>query len=646
MSDCKNYVSEEDIKALKESEIHIEHVARSRNLVGEKVLSVTDTIRGEKVTNRTLDGLEELYQNALSNIGYQQMGDYKPGITIDGRNQIVFENGSWYIYRGDLPHVTSGASLAQDGGIWSEENPNGQWVDVGQNSWRSELGIITKTYNTVADLRIDENVSVGSTVSVKGFHSIGLGASDWVKTSEIVEPNKSPVDLGEFAISDAMGYKYKLIENLANGITIEQLGALPYDNTNPSVRYDLSPLWLLIMKVQKERAPRRVDVRFENRSYYTSKGMLVREWTSFRASGKYGVQMFVGTELYTEEEVPHSSMGGNTTWYSLQTFQLGVVHDKDTFPRGICVDGIDFVTASGFHTDYGLYTPYLTDSEIRSCRFVGNNIGHEIKNIYSNEFDRLLFTARTNTTTKSGAYSLRAKERSPGIGTGTSNIFNRCGYTDYTLGFLIEGLAYSALITCYTEGTLSESIGVLTKKCLGVSFIQWGCERLKSKQTDIPLFRVSNSIVNVSGLNMTWNIDANNNRVIQVDDNSVVSISGINTVGVINIKPKEFIVTDNTSEVMIGPVKYPDDLSDIKNANTLGLKTTMLGSGGNTGTENNVVMNSYEFNNANSKVNTQGKSIGVAKWDRQKFKYVYSVGSEPTDAWMNADGSVAYIPGL
>lgn len=135
MSDCKNYVSEEDIKALKESELHIEHVARSRNLVGEKVLSVTDTIRGEKVTNRTLDGLEELYQNALSNIGYQQMGDYKPGINITGRNQIVFENGSWYIYRGDLPHVTSGASLAEDGGIWSESNVRGKWVLLTYNSY-------------------------------------------------------------------------------------------------------------------------------------------------------------------------------------------------------------------------------------------------------------------------------------------------------------------------------------------------------------------------------------------------------------------------------------------------------------------------------------------------------------------------------
>lgn len=139
MSNCDNYVSEEDIRALKESGQHIEHVARSRDSSGSKALSVTDTIRGESVTNRTLDGLEELYQNALSNIGYQQMGDYTTGITINGRNQIVFYDGSWYIYRGDLPHVTTGATLPEDGGIWSDTNPNGKWVDVGDAGLRREL---------------------------------------------------------------------------------------------------------------------------------------------------------------------------------------------------------------------------------------------------------------------------------------------------------------------------------------------------------------------------------------------------------------------------------------------------------------------------------------------------------------------------
>lgn len=193
MSDCKNYVSEEDIKALKESELHIEHVARSRNLAGEKALSVTDTIRGEKVTNRTLDGLEELYQNALSDIGYQQMGDYKPGITIDGRNQIVFENGSWYIYRGDLPHVTTGATLTEDGGIWSEENPNGQWVNIGVSLEKS-------IFDTGGELKKNE------LVFHKGFY---------FKSNEDISINPSS-EPGDYALTNMGKMLYTPDDNILN----------------------------------------------------------------------------------------------------------------------------------------------------------------------------------------------------------------------------------------------------------------------------------------------------------------------------------------------------------------------------------------------------------------------------------------------
>lgn len=139
MSNCENYVSEEDIRALKESEQHIEHVARSRDSAGNGVLSVTDTIRGESVSNRTLDGLEKLYTDKIESLGYQQLGDYAVGLSVTSRDQIVFYDGSWYMYRGDLPHFTSGATLPEDGGIWSQANPDGLWVDVGDLSLRNDL---------------------------------------------------------------------------------------------------------------------------------------------------------------------------------------------------------------------------------------------------------------------------------------------------------------------------------------------------------------------------------------------------------------------------------------------------------------------------------------------------------------------------
>ncbi|QIF94423.1 hypothetical protein [Proteus vulgaris] len=629
-----------------------DYVDNSIKDIDSKTLRVKDKAipalpSAEQRRNKQLGFDNEGYPQLLDpaetgSLGYVLVDSFEKGAEITTRYQALHweSNGEYYRWDGELPKlIPIGSTPDKSGGIGV-----GTWMGIGYVSLKYELGFITKTFKTISELQSDGNITVGSTVDVLGFHQVGFGKSSWIKTSEIVEPNKLPIDLGEFAISDKYGYKYTLVENLANGITIEQLGALPYDNTSPSVRYDLSPFWLLIMKVQKSRSPYRINVSFENRSYYTSKGMLVREWTSFRASGKYGVQMFVGTELYTEEEVPHSSMGGESTWYSLWSFQIGIVHDKDSFPRAINIEGIDFVTAFGLHTHFGLYTPYLTDSEIKYCRFVGNNIGHEFRNIYSNSFERLVFTAKTNTESKAGSYSIRGRERAESIGTGTSNIFTRCGYTDYTLGFLIEGMAYSSFISCYTEGNQSESIGTFTKDCIGISLIEWGCERLKSKSQKLSLLRISKSIVDIYGLNMTWDIDANSNRVLQIDDNSVSTITGLNAKGVFNINESEFIVTDNTCQVMINSVRYPDNITELSNINKLGRKTIMFWDGGNYGIENNTVEHSYEFNNPNSKTNTQNKKIGVARWDKERSRNVYATGPSVTDVWVDSSGLVVYRP--
>lgn len=148
MSDCKSYVSKEDLQALKESQQHIEHVARSRDAAGEKALQVTDPIRGENVTNRTLDGLEDLYtasitefegrgEAALSNIGWVTIDSFQQGAEITERNQVLRDetNGEYYRWDGDLPKsVPVGSTPESAGGVGM-----GAWISVGDAALRTIL---------------------------------------------------------------------------------------------------------------------------------------------------------------------------------------------------------------------------------------------------------------------------------------------------------------------------------------------------------------------------------------------------------------------------------------------------------------------------------------------------------------------------
>lgn len=148
MSDCKIYVSKEDLQALKESQQHIEHVARSRNAAGEKALQVTDPIRGENVTNRTLDGLENLYttsidnfeargEDALRSVGWVTLDSFQRGAEITARNQVLRDetNGEYYRWDGELPKsVPAGSTPDSAGGIGM-----GSWVGIGDASLRNEL---------------------------------------------------------------------------------------------------------------------------------------------------------------------------------------------------------------------------------------------------------------------------------------------------------------------------------------------------------------------------------------------------------------------------------------------------------------------------------------------------------------------------
>ncbi|WP_416060892.1 hypothetical protein [Raoultella ornithinolytica] len=94
----------------------------------------------EMIFNRFIAYITGRGEQAVGAIGWQELGNWATGLTVDNRQQIVYYNGSWYKYLGELEHVIVGDSPENDGGVWSAENPTGKWSNIGDAALRSNLG--------------------------------------------------------------------------------------------------------------------------------------------------------------------------------------------------------------------------------------------------------------------------------------------------------------------------------------------------------------------------------------------------------------------------------------------------------------------------------------------------------------------------
>ena len=94
----------------------------------------------EMIFSRFITYITGRGEQAVASIGWQELGNWATGLTVDNRQQIVYYNGSWYKYLGELEHVISGDSPENDGGVWSAENPTGKWSNIGDAALRSNLG--------------------------------------------------------------------------------------------------------------------------------------------------------------------------------------------------------------------------------------------------------------------------------------------------------------------------------------------------------------------------------------------------------------------------------------------------------------------------------------------------------------------------
>lgn len=195
---CGSYVSADDLQAAKESILHIEHVATSKDVNGNTVQEVTDEIRGVDYTNKTLDGL-------FSDIGFKPVaGSFQAGGTLTNRWEVLLNtaDNSYYQWMGTLPKVVpAGSTPATAGGIGP-----GAWINQTDLTLRSQLAssssgagdalIVVKQPLTGSSDRTQHDKNF-ETVSVKDFGAKGDGVTDDSSAFSTAAKNSISADISQ-----------------------------------------------------------------------------------------------------------------------------------------------------------------------------------------------------------------------------------------------------------------------------------------------------------------------------------------------------------------------------------------------------------------------------------------------------------------
>lgn len=181
MANCNDYISADDLKTGKQAILHIEHVAKSRDAAGNPALEVTDTIRGESVTNPTLDGF-------FSSVGFKPAdGSFEAGGTINHRwETLLYESeGNYYQWMGALPKIVPpGSTPATTGGIdathWVNQTDLMLRSDLNKSNGLSYIG----TVSSVSELSSISG-SIGDSIILDSYVSgFNLGGGIMVAVSE------------------------------------------------------------------------------------------------------------------------------------------------------------------------------------------------------------------------------------------------------------------------------------------------------------------------------------------------------------------------------------------------------------------------------------------------------------------------------
>ncbi|WP_434116833.1 right-handed parallel beta-helix repeat-containing protein [Klebsiella michiganensis] len=188
----------------------------------------------EMIFNRFITYITGRGEQAVGSIGWQELGNWATGLTVDNRQQIVYYNGSWYKYLGELEHVITGDSPENDGGVWSAENPTGKWSNIGDAALRSNLGS-SEPGNGGSIIALEQGGTVQDAINYVTplAYKTLVVSGDW--SAALVAADLKARDLGwvldgqglEYAIGSAITLRCSRFRNMSLVPTPSYEGAAP-----------------------------------------------------------------------------------------------------------------------------------------------------------------------------------------------------------------------------------------------------------------------------------------------------------------------------------------------------------------------------------------------------------------------------------
>lgn len=137
------------------------------------------------IQKRTDEAINAIAEGSIS--GYT----FKDGATLDSHKDLIYDDvsKSWYFWIGESgkvipPNSNASEIIESDGGVWSDTNPNGLWVNVGDASLRGELGTYTILIYKASDGRSAvDNMILGFPKIARVGDVVSTGGTMWKRVS-------------------------------------------------------------------------------------------------------------------------------------------------------------------------------------------------------------------------------------------------------------------------------------------------------------------------------------------------------------------------------------------------------------------------------------------------------------------------------